>query len=193
MVGSWLFRCLGSCSGTSNSGRCPVVGPNSVVREPQELSAKADVLGPVRARPILVGARSWDLTPWSGNHRSCLQRQKYQSARDFCTGGFDFVHREDGRHNDRGRGLSTQFVDRLHVALPRTLLVSPEYTDSTRGGELHRQVVGGYYRLYRVEGRPPQDDIVDGRPVNNDELHYLGHPSRAIPDLSEKLWLFSGC
>ncbi|GMN63037.1 hypothetical protein TIFTF001_032118 [Ficus carica] len=67
--------CLGSCSGTSNAGRCPVVGPNSVVREPQELSVKADVLGPARARPILVGALSWDLTPLFGNHRSCLQRQ----------------------------------------------------------------------------------------------------------------------
>ncbi|GMN32758.1 hypothetical protein TIFTF001_041785 [Ficus carica] len=67
--------CLGSCSGTSNSGRCPVVGPNSVFREPQELSAKADVLGPARARPIMIGARSWDLTPCSGNHRSCLRRQ----------------------------------------------------------------------------------------------------------------------
>ncbi|GMN69823.1 hypothetical protein TIFTF001_038870 [Ficus carica] len=72
--------CLGSCSGMSNFGRCLVVGPNSVVQEPQELSAKAGVLGPAKARPILIGAWSWDLTPWSGNHRSCLQRQMYQSS-----------------------------------------------------------------------------------------------------------------
>ncbi|GMN67040.1 hypothetical protein TIFTF001_036105 [Ficus carica] len=51
-------KCLGSCPGTSNSSRCPVVRPNSAVREPQELPAKASVLGPARARPILVGVRS---------------------------------------------------------------------------------------------------------------------------------------
>ncbi|GMN69016.1 hypothetical protein TIFTF001_038068 [Ficus carica] len=32
------------------------------------------MLGPARAPSILVGARSWDLTPWSGNHRSLPAR-----------------------------------------------------------------------------------------------------------------------
>ncbi|GMN29073.1 hypothetical protein TIFTF001_046303 [Ficus carica] len=28
------------------------------------------MLGPARASPILISVRSWDLNPWSGNHRS---------------------------------------------------------------------------------------------------------------------------
>ncbi|GMN24019.1 hypothetical protein TIFTF001_051340, partial [Ficus carica] len=37
------------------------------------VSAGADfILGPARALPILVGAWSWDLTPWSDNHRSLV-------------------------------------------------------------------------------------------------------------------------
>ncbi|GMN68386.1 hypothetical protein TIFTF001_037451 [Ficus carica] len=44
---------------------------------------------------------------------------------DISARGFGFVHREDGCHSDRGRGLSAHFVDRLHVALSRALLVSP--------------------------------------------------------------------
>ncbi|GMN61229.1 hypothetical protein TIFTF001_030310 [Ficus carica] len=84
-------------------GQFLVVGPYSVVREPQELGGLQKqilswvllrhfqfwsvsgrrtlvrgprttgvglILGPARALPILVGARSWDLTPWSENHKS---------------------------------------------------------------------------------------------------------------------------
>ncbi|GMN61391.1 hypothetical protein TIFTF001_030474 [Ficus carica] len=56
---------------------------------------------------------------------------------NFSAQGFGFVHREDGCHSNRGRGLSAHFVDRLHVALPHTLLVSPEHADPSFGGELH--------------------------------------------------------
>ncbi|GMN30341.1 hypothetical protein TIFTF001_044471 [Ficus carica] len=69
-------RC-GSCSGTS-PGRCPVLGPYSVVREPTEFSVQGPIVGPAWAL-LLVNAQSWDLTPQSGDQ--CLQGQIVGLAR----------------------------------------------------------------------------------------------------------------
>ncbi|GMN55561.1 hypothetical protein TIFTF001_024678 [Ficus carica] len=67
-VGSTKADC-GSCSGTS-FGRCPVMGPNSEVQEPQELGVCKDRCWVLLGHLLSVSVRSWDLTPWSGNHRS---------------------------------------------------------------------------------------------------------------------------
>ncbi|GMN48600.1 hypothetical protein TIFTF001_017759, partial [Ficus carica] len=69
-------------------GRCPIIGPCSVVQRPQELGGPnskvwgpselcllRQIAGPARAPPIYrhllsIGAQSWDLAPWSRDHRS---------------------------------------------------------------------------------------------------------------------------
>ncbi|GMN48480.1 hypothetical protein TIFTF001_017651, partial [Ficus carica] len=61
--------------------QCPVMGPNSMVREPQELGVCKGRCWVLLGHLLLVSTRSWDLTPWSGNHRSCLQGQMLGPAR----------------------------------------------------------------------------------------------------------------
>ncbi|GMN50978.1 hypothetical protein TIFTF001_020124 [Ficus carica] len=53
-------------------GQCPVVGPYSLVREPQELGGlQGQILSWVLIVHLLsVSVRLWDLTLWSENHRS---------------------------------------------------------------------------------------------------------------------------
>ncbi|GMN63874.1 hypothetical protein TIFTF001_032963 [Ficus carica] len=83
-----LVRCLrGQIVGPVRAppfGQCPVIRHNSVVRETQEFVYKGRcwMLGPAWAPPILVSARSWDLTPWSGNHGSLSARADV----GFCSG-----------------------------------------------------------------------------------------------------------
>ncbi|GMN22114.1 hypothetical protein TIFTF001_043451 [Ficus carica] len=67
-VGSTKADC-GSCSGTS-LGRRSVMGPNSEVQELEELGVCKHRCWVLLGQLLSVSARSWNLTPWSGNHRS---------------------------------------------------------------------------------------------------------------------------
>ncbi|GMN46321.1 hypothetical protein TIFTF001_015498 [Ficus carica] len=62
-------------------GQYPIIGPDSVIREPQKLGVYKGRCWVLLEHLLSISTRSWDLTPWSGNHRSCLQGQILGPAR----------------------------------------------------------------------------------------------------------------